>query len=439
MTRYWLLVWIGVGIFIPQTSADFPGERIDNWHQWRGPNGNGVAPHGKPPIRWSEDSNVRWKVGLPGEGTSTPIIWGNQIFLVAAIETDRDAPARGKVDPEALTEPPTQFFQFLVLSVDRNTGKELWRRIATEAVPHQGRHPTHSYAAASPVTDGNYLYVSFGSRGIFCFDLAGKLIWTRALGQMRTRYGWGEATSPVLSGDALIVNWDHEDQSFILALDVKTGETRWKADRDEPTSWSTPLAVEQEGQTQIIVNGTNRIRSYDLSSGAVLWECGGLTLNCIPSPVRTDQAVICMSGYRGAAVFAIPFDSKGDLTGTQKLAWSYHRATPYVPSPLLYRNRLYFTYANSAVLTCLDAQDGTPVFEQQRLPELGTLYASPTAAGGYIFIVDRDGLAVVLQDGPSIEIVATNRLNAQIDASPAIVGTQLFLRGRRELYCIQSD
>src|SRR5690606_11759043 len=170
----------------------------------------------------------------------------------------------------------------------------------TEEVPQEGQHLTNTYASSSPVTDGRRLFVSFGSRGIFCYDLDGNLKWERDLGQMRTRRGWGEGVSPALHGETLIVNWDHEDPSFIVAMDAETGKTRWQADRDEPTSWATPLVVEHNGRKQVIVNGTKRVRSYDLDTGEVLWECGGQTVNAIPSPVATDEMAIVMSGYQGA-------------------------------------------------------------------------------------------------------------------------------------------
>lgn len=422
-----------------RAEGDFNQQRLDNWHQWRGPNGNGVAQRGTPPIRWSEELNVRWKREIPGEGSGTPIVWGDQVFVVTAIETDRESEVSIPADARALTKPPGRYFRFVVMSFHRETGAELWRRVAAMEAPHEGHHRTHSYAGASPVTDGTRLFVSFGSRGIFCFDISGNLIWKRDLGDMRTRYGWGEATSPVLHGDTLIVNWDHEDQSFIVALDAETGMTRWKKERDEPSSWATPLVAGFKDRTQVIVNGTSRIRSYDLTSGAVIWECGGLTINCIPSPVLIGQKVICMSGYKGAAVLAIPLASKGDITGTAQIVWNYSRGTPYVPSPILYDDQLYFTSSNNAILTSLNVSDGKPVFEQERISGLGTLYSSPVGATGHIYFVDRDGLTVVIKHGPTLEVVARNQLEARIDASPAVVGAQLFMRGRRSLYCIQKD
>jgi outer membrane protein assembly factor BamB len=370
-------------------------------------------------------------------------VWRDQVFIVTAIDTGRhpDTLPVVKADPrfEKKTEPPDTVHQFVVLSFDRQTGRLRWRQIATEQVPHEGRHPTHSYAAGSPMTDGRFLYVSFGSRGIYCYDLEGKLQWQRDLGRLNTRLGWGEAVTPVVHGDTLIVNWDQEAGSYIIALDARTGKTRWKVDRDEPTSWATPLVIEHNGRTQVIVNGTNRVRSYDLASGRVIWECGGQTLNAIPSPVAGDRVVFCMTGYRGAAVYALPLDASGDLTKSDQVIWHYGRGTPYVPSPLLTGGRLYFTQANDSLLTCLDAKTGKPLIDRERLPTLTSLYASPVAAADRIYFVGREGTTVVLKQSDKLELLATNRLDDPIDASPAIAGKQLFLRGEKYLYCIEAD
>jgi outer membrane protein assembly factor BamB len=423
-----------------RAADDVVPDRLDNWHQWRGPLATGVAPKGDPPLKWDEKTNIKWKVEVPGRGTSTPIVWKDQVFLLTAIDTGKaaapaDIPKRDERF-DTKTKPPTTYHQFVVLALDRKTGQTRWKQTATEQVPHEGHHPTHSYAAGSPMTDGKFLYVSFGSRGIYCYDLDGKFQWKRDLGRMHTRFGWGEGTSPVIHGDAVVVNWDQEADSFIACLDAKTGQNRWKLNRDEPTSWATPLVVPHKGKDQVVVNGHKRVRSYDLANGKVIWECGGQTLNAIPCPVIRDGMAICMTGYRGSATRAISLDSTGDVT--DKVAWRYDRGTPYVPSPLLVGDRLYFTQANTDVLTCLDAVTGKPLVERERLPNLKALYASPVAAADRIYFTGRDGTTVVIKRADKIEILATNRLPEGIDASPAIVGKQLFLRGEKHLYCIEA-
>ncbi len=429
-----------VTAFAANLSADdSKSQSGGNWPQWRGPHASGVAPLADPPIRWDENTNIKWKAEIPGAGSSTPIVWGNRLFVLTAAPTDRLAERPPQADERSKTEPPKHIYQFVVLCLDRATGKTLWRRVACEETPHEGRHGTNSYASGSPTTDGQRLYASFGSRGVYCYDLDGDLLWKRDLGDMRTRYGWGEGVSPVVHDGRLIVNWDHEDQSFITALDAKTGKTLWRVDRDEPTSWATPLVVEHAGKTQVITSGTNRVRSYDLANGELIWQYGGLTVNAIPSPVVSGDVVFCTSGYRGSIAVAIPLDSSGDIAEKpESVVWRHERGTPYVPSPIVYGNQIYFTRTNTAVLSCLDIATGKPVFETQRIQGLSSLYASPAAAAGRIYFVGRDGTTVVLRHGRRLEVLATNKLDEPVDASPVLVGRQLFLRGARHVYCIEA-
>ncbi len=421
---------------------DPPADKLDplqQWGAWRGPLENGTAPHGDPPLRFSESENFAWKADLPGEGALTPIIWGNRVFVTAAEPTDKKAPPKDP-DPRSRTSPPDVFYRFLVLCFDRESGRELWRRTATEAVPSEGRHSTNTYAGGSPVTDGQRLYVSFGTQGVYCYSLDGDLLWSRKLGVLRTRLGWGQASTPGLGGDTLVVNWDQEDDSFVVALDAATGEPKWKKSRpEEPTSWSVPLIVRQGEKQQVVINATGRTRAYDLATGDVLWECGGQTVNAIPSPVRIDDAVICMSGYRGSAAIAIPLETRGDVTGQSgRVIWSHGKDTPYVPSPLLYGDLLVFTKTLQPIASCLNARTGEVMREAVRLPRLKGLYASPTAAAGRIYFVGREGGVVVCRADASLEVLAEFSLPDGFDASPAIVGRQLFLRGRKTLYCFQS-
>src|SRR5262249_7737301 len=268
-----------------------------------------------------------------------PIVWKDQVFVVTAIETDRIAEPGDlpKQDPrfKKLTNPPRHFYQFVVLSFDRDTGKLRWQHTATEQVPHEGRHPTHTYAAGSSTTDGRILCVSFGSRGIYACRLTGELIWKRDLGLLNTRLGWGEAVTPVLYGDSIVLNWGQEDDSALIFLDAETGAIKRKTPRDEKSSWEKPLVVARGGQMQVRVNGTKRIRGYDLATGELLWACGGMTVNAIPSAVTDGARVYCMSGYAGSAACAIPLDAHGDITDTHQVAWRHTIGTPYVPSPVL--------------------------------------------------------------------------------------------------------
>jgi outer membrane protein assembly factor BamB len=418
-------------------------QRLDNWHHWRGPEANGTAPRGDPPVHWDEQKNIKWRADIPGRGSSTPIVWGDQVFVLTAVDTGRTATAADLPRPDPgfpkKTVAPTTYHQFWVISYDRATGMVRWQRKAAEQVPHEGHHPTHSYAAGSPTTDGKLLCVSFGSFGTYCYDLEGNLRWQRDLGRLRTRLGWGEAVTPVIRGTSLLLNYDQEADSALICLDARTGKTKWKKPREEKTSWNTPLAVEHEGRTQVVVNGTSRVRGYDLETGQELWQCGGMTVNAIPSVVARNGVVYCMSGYQGSFACAVRLGANGDLTDTDRVAWRYTKGTPYVPSPLLVGDRLYFTQANSSELSALDIHTGKPILDRRRLPGLTSFYGSPVAAAGRIYLVDRNGTALVLKEGDRFEILATNRLADHFDASPAVAGKQLFLRGEAHLYCIEAD
>ncbi|MFN7873930.1 MAG: FG-GAP-like repeat-containing protein [Pirellula sp.] len=414
--------------------------RTENWMQWRGPTADGRAgDKAKPPIQWDKTTNVSWSVDLLGEGSATPIVYGNQIFVLSAVKTDRKSPKPVVNDERAKTTPDEFFYQFVVSSYDRNSGKNLWQRIVVEDVPHEGKHETHTYAAGSPITDGERLYFSFGSRGVFCYSLEGEPIWNLDLGDMRTRNGWGEAVTPVLADDLVIINWDQEEGSFITAIDKRSGQIRWKKDREgEVTSWNTPFVTSFKGQLQIVVNGTKSVKSYDAKYGTVLWECGGQTVNAIPSPIRFNDSVICMSGYRGSLACSIPLTSQGDVTNSTKVQWKITQGTPYVPSPILAGTRLLFTAGNTNALSCIDASTGKPLLERMRLNAIGSIYASPILAGGHFYFTSREGTTVVVKDNESLDIVAVNTLDDVIDASPVAVDDQMFLRSWKKLYCIEN-
>ncbi|MFY9254509.1 MAG: PQQ-binding-like beta-propeller repeat protein [Fuerstiella sp.] len=413
-------------------------EQLSNWHHWRGPFANGsVSSKLSPATVWNEAKNVKWTVELPGTGTSTPIIWDDRIFVLSAKETDRKSATPPVTDEQSKTVPPDVYYQFFVTCVARSTGEVLWQKIAVEEVPHEGHHPTHTYAGSSPTTDGKRLYVSFGSRGVFCYSLAGELLWKTDLGNMKTRYGWGEAVTPVIHGDFLVINWDQEQGSFITCLDAVTGKEKWRTERPtEVTSWNTPLIADFADRQIVVVNGTDKVRAYELTTGKELWSCGGQTVNAIPSPIRFLDNVIVMSGYRGAFATSIPLDSTGDVSGSELLKWQHNRGTPYVPSPLLSGHRLFFTGGNGNILTVLNATDGSAIGEPRRMSAIGNLYASPVAAGGYLYLLDRDGTCLVLEDNDALTVVSVNRLNDSTDASPVVVGDQLFIRSWSKLYCI---
>lgn len=414
----------------------------DNWGQWRGPEHNGVSRTATPPVEWSEEKNVQWKATLPGSGNSAPIIWGDKLFFLTSINTGKIDPLLPKPEDQpkrvfGITFPNTTY-QLVVLCLDRNTGRELWRRTVKELIPHEGHHKDASFASSSPVTDGERLYCWFGSSGLFCFDLDGKLLWERDLGKVHVGASLGEGTSPALHDGRLVVVRDHSRQSYIETLDAKSGKTLWKKDRDEGNTWATPAIVKHSGVTQVITGGSKRIRSYDLSSGEIVWECGGLTGNAIPCPVIQEDHVICMTGYQGHVALAIPLSSTGDITGSKKIIWSHDRGTPYIPSPLLYDGLVWFNQSNQGLWTCLDANTGETHVDRERLPGIRNIYSSPVGADGRIYATGRDGTTLVLKRDKALNVLATNKLDDSINASPALVGDQFYLRGDRFLYCLSA-
>jgi outer membrane protein assembly factor BamB len=326
--------------------------------------------------------------------------------------------------------------RFAVVCLDRRTGKTVWQKVAREEIPHEGHHRDHGFASQSPVTDGQLLFTFFGSHGLYCFDLNGNLKWSKQLGRMTTRNGFGEGASPALAGDMLVVAWDHEGDDFVAAFDKRTGKERWRKVRDEPTGWSTPLVVRHAGKNQVVLSNTNRIRSYDAATGNQVWECAGMTANAIPSPVSGNGMLYATSGFRGNSLLAIKLGRTGDLSGTDAIAWSHNRGTPYVPSPLLTGPRLYFFGGNDAILTSVDAKSGQKLIDGQRIQGLRGVYASPVSAAGKVYLVGRNGTTVVIKDAPSLQVLATNELAEPMDASPAVAGNELYLRGHQSLYCV---
>ncbi|MCA9214847.1 MAG: PQQ-like beta-propeller repeat protein [Planctomycetales bacterium] len=412
----------------------------ENWHQWRGPMACGLGVARKPPLEWSESKNIVWKVAIDGQGTSTPIIWNEKLFLLTTIDTGKADPNLPPPDqqperPFGITFPNT-IHNYVIICLNRNTGEEIWCKTAVSKIPHQGHHGDNDFASSSPTTDGERLFVWFGSAGLFCYDLNGEKLWDRDLGEVETRLSFGEGSSPVVHENRLVLVRDHEGQSVITVFDTKTGDTVWEKERDEPSAWSTPVIATRLGTTQVVTNGKNRIRSYDLVDGRLIWECGGQVSNVTPSPIAVGNVALCTSGYRGSALQAIALDSQGDVTDSEKVLWSRSNGTPYVPSPLLYCGHLYFNQSNQGILSCVHALNGQEVFGRTRLPSISQIYSSPVGGGGRVYVTGRDGTTLVLKRGPEFEVLATNKLDDEINASAALVGHQLFLRGKKFTYCI---
>jgi outer membrane protein assembly factor BamB len=410
------------------------------WPQWRGPQATGVSARATPPLEWSESRNIRWKVEIPGRGASSPVVWGDRLYLLSAVPSN--VPAGDTHKPRGGVNPRVPH-RFILYAIDRRTGKTVWERVARESTPHEESHPDNgTWASSSAVTDGEHIIASFESEGLYAYDMNGTLIWQKDLGDKTMRNGFGEGSTPALHGNRVVLVWDHfvQGASFIVTLDKRTGEEVWRAKRDEIDTWATPLVVEVNGRAQVIVNAMNKVRSYDLESGTIVWEAPGTTMNAIPSPVYADGMVFLASGFRGNNMKAIRLaDARGDLTGSKAIAWEITRDTPYVPSPLLYDGVLYILKTNSGILSAFDAKTGHPHYQVQRLDKLGEVFSSPVGAAGRVYITDRNGMTLVIRNSPKFEVLATNTLDDGFDASPALVDGEIYMRGYRNLYSIGTN
>ncbi len=470
-----LLLALPENAFVANTSND-PA----HWPQWRGPSFNGLARTGAP-TEFGATKNVKWTVAIAGRGFSTQVIWGDKIFLTTAVPTGKvatpEAPPQSASNPpgqeaggqqpggrtQSAGDPPRQEAggqqpggrrgggggpgggagggeeqKFVVMCLDRKTGKTLWERTARVATPHEGYHRTYgSFASNSPVTDGQYVYASFGSRGIYCYDFNGKLVWEKDLGvQMKIKLQFGEGTAPMLHGNLLILNYDHESGSFVVALDKRSGKEVWRTNRDEGSAWSTPLVVDHKGKKQIVISASKKVRAYDLENGKLIWECAGLGTNVIPQPIQHNDTVLVMSGHRDPKLMAIRLGREGDLTGTDAVVWSQTRGLSYTASPVLHDNKFY-TLTDNATLSCFNATTGEPYYQQQRLPQADSFKASPVGADGKLYLASESGVVTVIKMGEKFEVLATNTFADQMFvSSPVIAEGELFLRSKTNLFCV---
>ena len=466
----------------------------DEWPGWRGPGANGVGV-GSPPTEWSEGNNVKWKVALPGKGTSSPVVWGDRVFLTTAIPTET-APKeeeaesggggrRGGFGGRSMSVPIVEQ-EFVVLALDRADGSEIWRRTASTQMPHQGTHRDGSYATPTLVTDGEFVCASFGSYGIYTFTFDGEPVWNKDLGDMDIAGGFGEGSSPVLHGDSLVINWDHSGDSFVVALNRKTGDEIWRKERDAVTTWVSPMLVESKGGPLVVIGGAKTIAyrvsdgeeawSYDSSAPAPVEEekddaadedegeeeddegeeeepaprrrawpgtsggsrggsSGGMPRSgVVTSPVVHNGILLYSTGSRRGSFRALKLSEASGVV--ESALWTSEGDTPHIPSPIAYDGIFYSLKSNSGLISAYSVETGERLYGPERMVGLTDAYASPIAAGGNIFFVGRDGTTEVVAAGSEYKSVAVNELDETIDASPALAGDQLFLRGTSHLYCI---
>jgi outer membrane protein assembly factor BamB len=436
-----VLILLLIVVSLVQARSAFAG----NWPQWRGPGGQGVSNEKNLPSEWSSTKNINWKTPISGRSHSSPIIWGNRIFLTTAVEGELVPGAKAVkhmlgdkefLHPDSIGADHKHSFK--VLCLDKDTGKIIWEQTAFEGTPYDNRHRKSSYAASTPVTDGNLVYAFFGSEGLYAYDMKGKLAWKADLGKLGT-VGMGTGTSPVLYENLVLMQCDEEngDGSFIIALDKKTGKEVWKAPRKVQVSWSTPLLVTSGKRTELITSGTEAVISYDPATGKELWRHKGVESNAIPSPVASSDMVFISAGYPAKIAMAIRLGASGDLTDTDNVKWKYTKGTAYVPSPILYGEYLYLT-TDRGILTCLDARTGEVKYEGGRVPTPATFTASPVAFDGKILLTSEDGDTFIVKAGPQHQILGVNSLGEPVYASPAIADRRIFIRTEKNLYCIGS-
>jgi len=398
-----------------------------DWAYWRGRNADGMAV-GDAPLRWSDTQNIRWKAAIPGSGHSSPVVWGDRIFLTTAVPA---APSRGGA--RDLVE-----HRFVVLCYDRQTGKQVWERVARVAVPHESYHSTYgSFASNAPVTDGKHVYAFFGSRGLYAYTTDGSLVWQKDFGALTMFMTFGEGAWTWLEGHTLLVVLDHEGDSFLVALDAATGRERWRASRAGNTNWSGPYVTAVNGRKQVIVSATREVVAYDFESGKRVWWARGLGQNTIPQPVAANGLVFVMSGYRNPNLMAIRLGREGDLTGTDAIVWQNARGNSYTPSPVLHDGILY-ALTDAGMLSAFDAATGTAHYLQQRLPKPYQFKASPVGANGRLYLASESDDVIVVRMGPTFEVLATNTLDGHtFIASPAIVDGEIYLRSTTTLFAIR--
>jgi outer membrane protein assembly factor BamB len=436
---------LALGLIVCASLQPLTGDAAPNtnWSQWRGSDGTGVSTEKNLPAEWKADKNIKWKTPISGRGHSSPVVWGNRIFLTTDVEGQPVPGAKAvkhTIEGQEFKHPDAvgadRSHTLKVIALDRDSGKLLWEQTAYTGTVYDDRHRKGSFASPTPATDGTHVFAYFGSEGLYCYDFKGKQIWKAVPGQIGT-LGVGLGTSPVLYENLVILQCDEDggEKSFIVAYDKKTGKEVWRNPRKVQLSWATPIIVNAAGRAELITNGNETIISYDPKTGKELWRAKGHGSNAVPSPVAGHGLVFVGTGYPAKRTFAFKLGASGDLTDSDKIAWQYDKGTAYVPSPILYGDYLYLM-TDRGILTCLEAKTGKVVYEGGRVPVPATFTASPVAFDGKILLTSEDGDTYVIKAGPRHEVVATNSVGEPVYASPAVSNGMIFIRGERNLYCI---
>ena len=434
---------IAAALLIPAPSSGRAAG--DTWPQWRGPSGGGVSGSSDFPSEWSPGTHVAWKTPVPGRGHSSPVVWGDRLFLTTSIEgvrvPDHQAPDHlgydlkpGYLHPDSVGV--DYRYELRVIAFDARSGRQVWERTSYEGLMYDNRHRKNTYASSTPVTDGHLVYAFFEAAGVYAYDYAGTLVWKASIGHI-AKGGMGPGTSPILFEDLLILQADQEmgAGSAIVALDKRTGRQVWRAARTTRRSWATPLIVDAGGRVELIAAGAEMVAGYDPRTGRELWRSRGTESHPIPSAVAGLGLVFFTAGSQAKRAMAVRPGGDGDVTGSA-LVWSYRKGTAYVPSPILYGKFLYLM-TDAGLITCLDALTGAVQYEGGRPPVPATFTSSLVAYGDRLLMTSEDGDTFVVKAGPTHEIIRTNAIGEPVYASLALADRTIFIRGARHLFAVR--
>lgn len=421
----------------------------ETWPRFRGPDADGVAEDDpRLPVTWSTTENVAWAADVPGWGWACPIVWGDRVFLSTVVADEPGVePSKGLYLGKGVRDPAPGVHHWLVYCFDLDSGEERWKKVAHSGEPVVPRHPKSTYAAETPVTDGERVYVLFGDLGLYAYDYDGNLVWSHDIEPQQTFMDYGAAASPVVHEGQVIYQYDNQEDSYLMSLDAKTGKERWRTTRDEPSTWATPFIWENDVRTEIVTCGKNKIRSYDLE-GQLLWEMDGRMSNLvIPSPFAAHGLLYIASGYVGDShrpVYAIKPGASGEIQAgddpadSPSIAWYQPRAAPYNPSPIVYGD-YYYTLYDLGFLTCHNAKDGAQVYGKKRFAPGASFTASPWAYNDRLFFLSEEGDTYIVKAGAEYEQVGVNSLDELCLSTPAICQGKLLIRTATKLYCITNQ
>ena len=421
----------------------------ERWPQFRGPGSAGVGASDKLPLEWGPGRNVAWTAEIPGSGWSCPIVWDGRVFVTTAVpDRPEEPPQTGLYFGGERKDAPEIQYDWRLYCLSLDDGKVVWERSLYVGKPPRGKHVKNSFASETPATDGRNVYVTVGHIGVFCVDMNGTARWKYDLAPYATTMEWGTGSSPITDGGQVYVQCDNNDQSFLVALDVESGEPNWRIERDEDTNWSTPFLWKNARGVELVTNGKRKARAYDPATGELLWELAGMSSIVVPTPIAGDELLFVSSGYvmdmKNRPIFAVRPGARGDIsldkdeTSSDEIAWYQRMAGSYMPTPLLYKGLLYVLY-DKGLFACYDAKTGEMVYSKKRLPQGGNFTASPWAYRDHVFCLAEDGQTQVVQAGPEFKVT---HMNPSLDehlfmATPAIAGDSLLIRGSKHLYCIR--